>query len=334
MKELISVIIPIYKVEKYLHKCVDSILKQTYRNIEIILVDDGSPDNCGNICDEYASKDKRIIVIHKKNGGLSDARNVGLKVCTGEYITFIDSDDYVLKDYCQTLFDLLTINNADVSCVPICKCLENGKRISCEHSGRLYIYTAAEAMSAMFENNKLSWCAPAKLYRRNLFINVEYPVGKLMEDKLTTYKIYDKCSKIVYKDVEKYMYLLRHGSIMNSNLSEKHLDSFNAQLELNKFIEKNYPYSISITHAYTTKVALMFLCSLSNEKRSDLNKYSYFQKYVDKYEKEFLKCKIIDIRYKLLFIILNLLFFLKKGKAYTGRLYTGISRIVIAKKQT
>ena len=103
MSDLISVIIPIYKVEPYLCRCVDSILKQTYQNLEIFLVDDGSPDNCGQVCDAYAEKDGRIRVIHKENGGLSDARNVALDACTGEFISFIDSDDYVCEDHIETL---------------------------------------------------------------------------------------------------------------------------------------------------------------------------------------------------------------------------------------
>ena len=108
MGELISVIIPVYKVEDYIHRCVDSVLTQTYGNLEIILVDDGSPDRCGEICDEYAAKDKRVVSIHKKNGGLSDARNAGMEVCEGEYITFLDSDDWVVPNYIERLYRLLT----------------------------------------------------------------------------------------------------------------------------------------------------------------------------------------------------------------------------------
>ena len=113
--DLISVILPIYNVEPYLERAVDSIIKQTYRNIEIILVDDGSPDNCGNICDAYAKQDKRIIVIHKENGGLSDARNVGIKKASGKYITLVDSDDYVDDDYVEFLYSLIKNSGADMS---------------------------------------------------------------------------------------------------------------------------------------------------------------------------------------------------------------------------
>ena len=114
MEELISIIVPIYRVEKYLNRCIDSILSQSYRNLEIILVDDGSPDNCSIICEEYAKKDKRIKVIHKKNGGLSEARNYGIEASTGDYIMFVDSDDYISKDMCKTLLINALENNADI----------------------------------------------------------------------------------------------------------------------------------------------------------------------------------------------------------------------------
>lgn len=329
----ISVIVPVYKVEQYLSKCIESLLSQTYNNLEIILVDDGSPDRCGEICDFYSQKDSRVTVIHKRNGGLSDARNVGLKNCHGEYITLIDSDDYVLPDYCQVLLDLLIDNNADVSCVPICKYSESGKDISRKYSGKLYEYTAAEAMTAMFENNKLSWCAQAKLYKRNLFNGIEYPVGKIMEDKATTYKIYNKCSKIVFKDTVEYMYLVRSGSIMNSGWSDKRLESFDIQIELNKFIEENYPNSILITHAYTAKVAVMFLCHLTSAGSNDISKYQLFQNYVKKYKGELYRCRIIDNRYKLVCFTLNMLHTLQGNRTYSSAIYKKICHLVVEKKQ-
>ena len=114
MKDLITIVVPVYKVEQYLDKCVNSIINQTYKNLEIILVDDGSPDNCGKMCDEYAKNDNRIVVIHKENGGLSDARNAGIEIAKGKYISFIDSDDYVTEDYVEFLYALISNNNVEV----------------------------------------------------------------------------------------------------------------------------------------------------------------------------------------------------------------------------
>ena len=112
---LVSVIVPIYNVEFYLNKCVDSILNQSYKNIEVVLVDDESPDSCGKMCDDYAAMDGRIKVVHKKNGGLSDARNAGMKVATGDLITFVDSDDYISEDFVKILFEAMSENNADIA---------------------------------------------------------------------------------------------------------------------------------------------------------------------------------------------------------------------------
>ena len=131
--KLISIIVPVYKVENYLNKCIDSILNQTYKNLEIILVDDGSPDNCGKICDEYAKKDNRIKVIHKENGGLSDARNVALDIAKGEYIGFVDSDDFIEKDMYETLYNLVENYSADISSVSFYKVI-NGKIITLRNS--------------------------------------------------------------------------------------------------------------------------------------------------------------------------------------------------------
>lgn len=126
MNPLISVIVPIYNVEKYLARCVDSIVNQTYKNLEIILVDDGSPDRCPKMCDDYAEKDSRIKVVHKKNGGLSDARNAGMAVATGEYISFIDSDDYVSDDFFECLLDVMNKENSDIAECSVVKLYEDG----------------------------------------------------------------------------------------------------------------------------------------------------------------------------------------------------------------
>lgn len=148
---LITVIIPCYKVEQYLPKCINSVLTQTYTNLEIILVDDGSPDNCGNICDNYAQKDSRIKVIHKTNGGLSDARNKGIDIAHGEYITFIDSDDYVSNDYIEVLYNLLKENNAQMSiCLPYCISEMNETIIRINNKNKKIIFNSEEALISMF----------------------------------------------------------------------------------------------------------------------------------------------------------------------------------------
>lgn len=178
-QELISVIIPIYNVEKYLKKCIDSIINQTYKNLEIILVDDGSPDNCGKICDEYAKKDQRIRVIHKKNGGLSDARNAGIDIAKGKYIAFVDSDDYVEKEYIEIMYKELKKNNVKIVQCGINKISDNEEIIDNYGYLKDELINSQRIMEEKYTkypiSNVVAW---NKLYDIDLFKNIRYPVRK------------------------------------------------------------------------------------------------------------------------------------------------------------
>lgn len=214
---LITVIIPCYKVEQYLPKCINSVLTQTYTNLEIILVDDGSPDNCGNICDNYAQKDSRIKVIHKTNGGLSDARNKGIDIAHGEYITFIDSDDYVSNNYIEVLYNLLKDNNAQMSiCLPYCISEMNETIIRINKKNKKIIFNSEEALISMFYQKDFDTSAWAKLYHQSLFKNIRYPQHILYEDLPTTYKLIQLCTTIAMTTQQNYFYLLRNNSIEGS----------------------------------------------------------------------------------------------------------------------
>ncbi len=321
MSELISVIIPIYKVEPYLAKCVESVLGQTYSNLEIILVDDGSPDRCGELCDEYAETDSRVKVIHKRNGGLSDARNAGMKIATGEYLAFIDSDDWIERDYFEVLYRLLKDNDADLSAIALCNVNEEGKEIGRHHSGETHFLDAAIAMENMFHRDGLPWCAQAKLYRRVLFDGIEYPVGVLMEDKATTYKVFAKCHKIAYSDLTLYKYLVRPGSIMRSRFSEKRMRSFAIQEELNLFLEQNYPVAAISAHAYTVKVAISMLCMMSDANYRDMEQSEKLFGYMAKFKKEFLHASFIDNRFKIVGHVIYVLRRLWGIKIYNSIFY-------------
>ena len=240
--DLISVVIPIYKVEKYLNKCIDSVLKQTYKNLEIILVDDGSPDKCGKICDEYKKIDKRIKVIHKKNGGLSDARNYGIKAASGKYIGFIDSDDFISNEMYEILYFILKKSNADISVVSYKEVSENNE-VNDERKNirNIDILNAEQSMKFLFDNNKCGNYAWNKLYKLSLFENIEYPVGKKMEDLGTTYKLFDKCKNIAYCDLELYYYLQRQGSILHSIDEKLCNDKFELCYERFIYLKNNYP---------------------------------------------------------------------------------------------
>lgn len=227
MNELVTVIVPVYKVEKYLYKCVDSILAQTYTNLEIILVNDGSPDNCGDICDEYVLKDSRIKVIHKENGGLSSARNAAIDVMSGDFVTFIDSDDYVDSHYVEKLYNALKDNNADISICAEEYILETinsdlksiGRPF--EFFSGLKVMTCEQAIIYCLQQELFEAAAWAKLYKSSLFDEVRYPEGYAYEDQGTTYKTFLKSNIIVFISDRLYFYLQRGGSILHSNTNSK-----------------------------------------------------------------------------------------------------------------
>lgn len=232
---LVSIIVPIYKVEPYLRRCLDSIVNQTYTNLEIILVDDGSPDGCPMICDEYAAKDNRIVVIHKDNGGLSDARNAGLDVCKGDYISFVDSDDWVEMDYVGTLFELLNKNNADISIINFKKTTSDTpnpyERLKSRNINKLEILDSEKSASKLFSSDETIFViACCKLYKKHLFSEIRFPKGKKNEDEYVAYKLLYTSKKTVFQDIPLYNYFQHSGSIM-ANIGTDSLRIFDAHLE-------------------------------------------------------------------------------------------------------
>ena len=238
--ERISVIVPIYKVEAYLDKCVQSIVDQTYTNLEIILVDDGSPDRCGQMCDAWAEKDSRIRVIHKENGGLSDARNAGLEIATGTYIAFVDSDDWVSVEYISSMYRAIQETGAQIAGCGICTVFDGQEPDEGTGTGELCIYSSEEAIGALLQGQGLRAVAWNKLYHKSLLEGERYPVGKHHEDEFFTYRIFEKADRLVCVDERLYFYLQRQGSIMRS-FSIKRLDALDAYLERLQFLEKRYP---------------------------------------------------------------------------------------------
>lgn len=241
----ISIIVPVYKVEKYLHKCVDSILKQTFKDFELILVDDGSPDRCGEICDEYARKDNRVRVIHKENGGVSDARNVGIDIAKGEYIGFVDSDDYIELDMYEFLYDYLIKSGSDISiCGIACHIRKNGvdklirEPSSADSRG---VLTGKQAFSEVLKSKLFSVNPVNKLFKAELFSDDRFPKGKISEDAFLIPKIILKAKKVVYDNEFKYYYVRRNGSITTAAFSEKDyyvIDAYRAHLNI---VKQKYP---------------------------------------------------------------------------------------------
>lgn len=235
---LISIIIPVYKVEKYLEKCIQSVINQTYENLQIILVDDGSPDNCGKICDEYAKKDHRIEVIHKSNGGLSDARNKGLEIAKGEYIGFVDSDDYIEADMYEVLYNLLKQYNADVS---ICNfyTVSQGKISIKNADNGINEYNRIEILKEILLDKNIQSYAWNKLYKKELFDEIKYPIGKKYEDIGTTFYLLEKCNKVVVTGKSEYYYINRQDSIVNNVTESTITDYIELIMQRYDYIEEN-----------------------------------------------------------------------------------------------
>ena len=240
--DLISVIVPVYKVEKYLRKCVDSILVQTYKNLEIILVDDGSPDNCGKICDEYAAKDSRIKVIHQQNGGLSAARNAGLDIATGEYIGFVDSDDYIAPDMYEKLYEALKKAGADLAVCNFIYVDSGGNDLKYYPPYPSKIYKGKDIMRLFAESDCVCFVTTVnRLYKKQLFFNLRFEIGKTNEDEFIAHKIFCQCNTVVFIENTFYYYLKREDSIMGSPVTIKRADGVEAIYNRLQYLKENCP---------------------------------------------------------------------------------------------
>ncbi len=243
MKEInkISIIVPVFKVELYLRQCIESIINQTYQNLEIILVDDGSPDKCPVICDEYAALDKRIRVIHKNNGGLSDARNTGLEIATGDYIGFVDSDDWISLTMYEELISVAIEYGADISCCGYNRIDNNSVLESKLFSDKGKI-SGIDLLRDIFCRNGDNVVVWNKIYKVGLFKNVRFPVGEIHEDNAVLCSTIGKANTVAYTGSIGYYYRFRPSSIMNALTVEAHMDPLIRHLqETGLFIEKMYP---------------------------------------------------------------------------------------------
>ncbi len=240
-KDLISVIVPIYNVEKYLDECVQSILNQSYHNIEIILVDDGSKDRSSAICDKYAEADKRVRVIHKLNGGLSDARNAGTAVARGKYITFVDSDDLLDLSFVELSHKKIKEYDADMVIMPNVRFKSKSPFPYTEAIG-LEVHNGKYCISKMLQMNlNYHTGGHSKLIKRDLCLKYAYPYGKYYEDLATTYKMWIDCEKVVCLDSPLYGYRLRDSSIMTEHFSIKKMDCVSVAEVLFSDISERYP---------------------------------------------------------------------------------------------
>ena len=244
----ITVIIPVYKVEKYLQKCLDSVVDQSYKDLQILLVDDGSPDQCPNICEQYAAKDARVQVIHQKNQGLSAARNTGIKDIAGDYVLFLDSDDYLEETYCEKMMELAQRTDSDIVI---------GEATTVDEEGRVYhtnqeikisvekVFSKEMIMGEVIREQQWKGYAWGKLYRRSLVEGIKYPVGRAFEDRFTVYKYFDRASRVVLCPGAVLFYRIRKGSIMHDFNLKKWYDLIDSEKNLIDFCEREYPSLLS-----------------------------------------------------------------------------------------
>jgi len=230
MKELISIIIPVYKVEQYLDKCVNSVVGQTYKNLEIILVDDGSPDNCPTMCDNWAKKDNRVKVIHKQNGGLSDARNIGIENATGRYIMFLDSDDFIASNMCEKLIMLQQSKDYDFVGCGLYKFFDPNDIKLDNGSKEIFEFVGDEKLTPLLNPSLIQdfVVSCAKLFKREIFNDIKYPIGKLHEDEFVITDIINTVNTYAITSEKLYFYLQRAGSITMGRKEKNAIDSLDA----------------------------------------------------------------------------------------------------------
>lgn len=313
-KELISIIVPVYNVEKYLPQCVKSIREQSYTGeIEILLIDDGSTDSSGRLCDEFSKIDERIKVYHKKNGGLSDARNFGIKRSIGSILCFVDSDDFLHKDYLQELYSIKKKYNANISECACYKYFESKPNSYDDNCDRIKILKPKEWLVETGLGEFLSVVAWNKLYDRNLFKEVEYPTGRNFEDESTTYKVVYKSECIARTYRKLYYYRQREGSITQNGLSVKVLNQ--KLLALNEkcdfFIEKKEEEIICYCQAKYSILVISNFDSCGDLYEDDKKKNVFYQDVKKRYVNWVKMARKVPLKYKI-----YIKWFLIKNKKY------------------
>lgn len=235
----ISIVVPIYNVESYVEKCIESILNQSFNDFDLILVDDGSTDRCGEICDTYAIKDIRVKVVHKKNGGLSSARNAGIEIAQGKYIAFVDGDDFIHKDMYKILYNEIIQNDSDIVICDFKKVYNENDIIDTMENGKSINLNNIDALNMLYSDKGAEFTvAWNKLYKKELFNDIKYEEGKIHEDEFIAHKLLYKAQKITYVSKQLYNYIQRENSIVNSMFNVKKLDAVYAFSERKLFFKE------------------------------------------------------------------------------------------------
>ena len=288
---LVSVIIPVYKVSAYLPRLMETVLTQAHKELEVILVDDGSPDDSGEICDMFAGKDSRVKVIHKTNSGVADARNAALDIATGDYIVFADGDDYLDPDYVSYLLNLCTENDTDMACCAWTTD-ENGKLTKCTfRKNEPGIYKGShEAMRALLMTRLMSSSVWGKMFKRKLFAEVRFPRGSnYYEDDATMYRIVSKAGSAAIGSESKYFYTLRDDSMIHRSFNDNNFKMIEVFEERCAFIEKNYPELSVYARSDILMAVNHCVIKMCDDRLFGHPAIKRLKTYYRRYEKDFLK---------------------------------------------
>lgn len=301
---MVSIVVPVYNVEKYIGYCLDSLINQNYKDLEIILVDDGSTDHSGEICDEYAGKYDKIKAFHKENGGLSDARNYGMKYVSGEWLLFIDSDDIICYNFVSKLIKFAETNALDIA---ICDyCILPEKQIKAlpdiKGSGKTMIWEGMEGTKELLYQKTFTTSAWGKLYKTVLFEEILFPVGKLHEDVGTIYKVFEKAKRVGYIDQKLYYYLQRGESIIHSGFSVKKMDYIDQTREMVHHFERNNVTLLpaAISRHFSACFQVILLCPHTSEWRTE---YKILADEIKKYAPKVMRDKNARVKNRIIAVI-------------------------------
>ena len=311
MKDLlISVIIPVYKVETLLRRCVDSVLAQTHTCIEVILVDDGSPDNSGTICDEYAAKDSRVVAIHKKNGGAADARNAGLNICRGDYIAFVDSDDWVDPNMYKSLLALCLEKNAGIAC---CGRFNVNAETMRQTLGlcppKTEVISAQEMLGRCFTWDNCDLSACDKLFKRSLWENIRFPVGITCEDVATVYRVISGTLSVALCSKAYYYYYHRVGSVTMSSFSENVFHFSEVTAKILPEIKRSHPAiwdQALILRLKSITYPMARICALPRSERGKYRaRYKEFRRELKSYARVWKRSSLLSRKGKTYYLLLQ-----------------------------
>lgn len=303
---MVDIIIPVYNVSLYLQKCLDSVLRQTYKDIHIIIVDDGSTDGSSSICDEYSQYDN-VTIIHQKNGGLSAARNAGLEKSNGDFVMFIDSDDWIESNTVEILLKVLEQNDGDIACSRFFFEYENKTICTSPQKGEIKIFNQVEALKEVLAKRSIGYAAWGKIYKRSLFDDINFPVGKIHEDIPVTPKLFLKCNRIVTTDMALFHYRQQEGSLSRGLYKKTHYDLYQFSVS-NHYLVNIYPSLNDAYYAshYTACKDLLTLFKTKELKKEFASDYALYFNEIKNNVVDILRNNILSAKEKI--SILSVLF--------------------------